>query len=191
MQSFDVDIDFKNRNEILALIDHTPAILVDRTKHATGIYATAIPQNPITGYASLDYKKAEELGYFKFDFLNQSVYKQVKSPEHLEKLLTKEVNWNKLKDKNFVRGIVHIGNYANLIHRMPEPIDSIEKLAMFINLLRPGKKHLQGLPWNIIEKTIWDRDESDGFSFKRSHSLAYSYLIILAMALKEEQDDNH
>ena len=90
MQSFDVDIDFKNRNEILALIDHTPAILVDRTKHATGIYATAIPQNPITGYASLDYKKAEELGYFKFDFLNQSVYKQVKSPEHLEKLLTKE-----------------------------------------------------------------------------------------------------
>jgi hypothetical protein len=70
-----------------------------------------------------------------------------------------------------------------MIKKLTEPIDSIEKLAMFLAVIRPGKKHLQGLPWNIIEKTVWDRDNTDGYSFRKSHALAYSYLVILHMAL--------
>jgi hypothetical protein len=183
----DIDLDFGNRNQILELIDYTPATLEDGTRHLTGIYITAIPQNPISGFASIDYIKAEELGYFKLDILNQSVYKLIKSPSHLEELLTREVNWSRLKDDKFVKNLIHIGNYSDTIKRLPEPIDSIEKLAMFLSIIRPGKKHLQGLPWNIIEKTVWDGDNSDGYVFKRSHALSYSYLVILHAALLEEQ----
>ena len=43
---------------------------------------------------------------------------------------------------------------------------------MFLSIIRPGKKHLQGLPWNMIEKTVWDGDNSDGYVFKRSHELS-------------------
>ena len=188
MHNFDIDLDFANRSEILNLFDHTPAILEDGTKHLTGVYVSAIPQNPITGLASIDYKKAEELGYFKIDFLNQSLYKLIKSPEHLENLLAKETNWSKLKDKNFVKRLIHLGNYADLISCLPEPIDSIEKLAMCLAIIRPGKKHLQGLPWNIVEKTVWDKDDSQGFIFKRPHAISYSLLLVLNMNLLEELD---
>ena len=183
----DVDLDFGNRDEILSHIEYTPAILENGVRHNSGIYVTAIPQNPITGMCSLNYKKAEELGYFKLDILNQSVYKLVKSPAHLEELLGKEPNWNRLLDEEFVSKLIHIGNYAELIKRLPEPITTIEQLAMFLAIIRPGKKHLQGLPWDIISKTVWDRHLDEGYSYRKSHSLAYSYLVILAMALLEEQ----
>jgi len=182
----DVDLDFSDRNEILSHIDCTPAILEDRVKHNSGIYVTAIPQNPISGFASIDYKTAETLGYFKLDILNQSVYKLVKSPKHLEQLLAKEVNWSKLLDKEFVNKLVHISNYADMIRHLPEPIKSIEHLAMFLAIIRPGKKHLQGLPWSIVSKSVWDRDSSEGYTFRKSHALSYSILVTLHMALLEE-----
>lgn len=182
----DVDLDFATRSDILSHIDYTTATLDQSTKHNSGIYVTAIPQNPITGFASLDYKKAEELGYFKLDILTQSVYKLVKSPEHLESLLLKEPNWGKLLDYHFVKDLVHIGNYGNLIKMLPEPITSIEHLAMFLAIIRPGKKHLQGLPWKIVSNTVWDKGD-EGYSFKKSHALSYSILVTLHMALLEEQ----
>jgi len=188
--SSDIDLDFGDRNQILQLIDYTPAVLETSAKHTTGIYVTAIPQNPISGFASINHKKAEELGYYKIDFLNQSVYKLVKSPEHLEKLLSKEVNWSRLRDRKFVKGLIHIGSYADTIKRLPEPINSVETLAMFLSIIRPGKKHLQGLPWNIIERTVWDKSE-DEFSFKKAHALAYSLLVCLHMAILEELDTKH
>lgn len=187
MKSFDIDLDFGSRNDILSHIDYTPAIISQNNKHNSGIYVTAVPQNPITGYASIDYKKAEELGYFKLDILNQSVYKLVKSPEHLEELLCKKVNWSKLLDKEFISGLVHIGNYGDLIKRLPEPITNIEQLAMFLAIIRPGKKHLQGLPWNIVSKTVWDQKIDEGYVFKKSHALSYALLCTLHMALIEEK----
>jgi len=185
----DIDLDFSDRNQILQLIEHTPAILENGTKHPTGIYLTAIPQNPISGLASLNYKKAEESGYFKIDFLNNSVYNLIKSPAHLEELLAKEVNWKRLLDKGFVNKLVHIGNYADMIQKLPEPITNINHLAMLLAIIRPGKKHLQGLPWNIIEKTVWDKDDSQGYVFKRSHAIAFSILIILQLHALEELEN--
>jgi hypothetical protein len=182
----DVDLDFGNRSEILSHIDYTPAILEDGVKHISGIYITAIPQNPISGFASIDYKTAETLGYFKLDILNQSVYKLVKSPQHLEQLLAKEVNWSKLLDKEFVNKLVHIGNYADMIRHLPEPIQSIEHLAMFLAIIRPGKKHLQRLPWSIVEKSVWDKHSEEGYTFKKSHALSYAILVTLHMAALED-----
>jgi len=183
----DIDIDFGNRNEILSLIEYTSAVLETGEKHSSGIYITEAPKNILTGNSSLDYKKAEELGYFKLDILNNNLYKQVKSPEHLEELLARPINWNKLKEPEFVKKLVHIGNYSEMILRLKDPIDSIEKLAMFLAIIRPGKKHLQGLPWNIIEQSVWERDNADGYSYKRSHALAYSLTIIINIQLLEEK----
>lgn len=183
----DVDLDFGDRNEILSHIIYTSASLENGSKHNSGIYITNIPQNPFTKQSSLDYKTAENLGYFKLDILNQSVYKLVKNPEHLEKLLSKEPNWQLLHNRSFVEKLVQIGNYYDLIQQLPEPIDSVEKLAMFISIIRPGKKHLQGKTWDEIKKTVWNKsDENDGYTFKRSHSIAYSILVCLHMNILEE-----
>lgn len=186
MIKFDVDLDFGDRNEILSHIDYTPAILEDGVKHNSGIYVTTVPQNPISGFASIDYKKAEDLGYFKLDILNQSVYKLVKSPQHLEELLSKEVNWSKLLEKDFVGQLVHISNYADMIRHLPEPVRSIENLACFLAIIRPGKKHLQGLPWSIVERSVWDKHSDEGYTFKKSHALSYAILVTLHMAALED-----
>lgn len=184
--SSDVDLDFGDRNQILSLIDYTAASLENGEKHNSGIYITAIPQNILTGTASINYKLAEDLGYVKLDILNNHLYSLVKSPEHLEDLLSRPIHWKRLLDSNFVSKLIHIGNYADTIKRLAEPIDSIEKLSMFMACIRPGKKYLLGKPWNEVGKTVWDQD-AEGYTFKKSHSLAYSIGITINIALLEEQ----
>jgi DNA polymerase III alpha subunit len=68
---------------------------------------------------------------------------------------------------------------------LPEPINSIPRLAMFLALIRPGKKHLIGKTWKEIAETIWDKTE-DSYSFKKSHSLAYAHLVVVHMNLLNE-----
>jgi hypothetical protein len=70
---------------------------------------------------------------------------------------------------------------------MPEPINSIPRLAMFLALIRPSKKHLIGESWQEVAKTVWDK-EDDGYSFKRSHSCAYANLVVVHINLLEEQN---
>lgn len=184
----DVDLDFGSRTDILARIDYTAATLENGRVHPSGVYVTAAPQNPLTGLCSLDYRTAEKFGYFKIDFLNNNLYRQVRSPEHLEQLLARPVHWSRLLDKKFVARLIHIGNYADLIGRLPEPITDVEHLAMFLALIRPGKKHLQGKPWPVVAQTVWDRNSSDKYSFRKAHALAYALLICLQMNLLEEQE---
>ena len=121
---------------------------------------------------------------FKLDLLNVHVYAQVKNEEHLVRLM-KEPNWNRLNDADFVSKVIHIGNHYHSIKRMPEPIDSIPRLAMFLAIIRPAKKHLQGLSWSEIAKTVWEQDEN-GYVFKKSHSVAYANLVVVHMNLLEE-----
>ena len=82
---FDVDIDLADRSEILNILDHTPAsILKDGkyTKHNTGVYLQNIPVMPLEGYSSIDHKRAETEGWFKVDFLNNSIYKDIRNEDH-------------------------------------------------------------------------------------------------------------
>ena len=71
---------------------------------------------------------------------------------------------------------------------MPEPIDSIPRLAMFLSVIRPGKRHLIGKPWAEVAKTIWEPQQDGSYTFKKSHSLAYAHLVVVHMNLLEEQD---
>ena len=153
-------------------------------KHATGVYGTNIPYDAEFDMATIDYADAEARGYMKLDLLNVHVYNHVKSEEHLVQLM-REPNWDKLKDAAFVSKLIHLNGQYNNMQKMPEPINSIPRLAMFLSIIRPGKKHLIGLRWAEIAKTVWDTG-TDGYSFKRSHSCSYSFLVVVHMNLLEE-----
>ena len=183
----DVDIDFGDRDKILQYIKHTPAAMLNAKpmrKHATGVYITDVPYDPVNDMCALDYQEAEKRGYFKLDLLNVHVYSYVKDETHLIQLM-REPNWKNLDNKEFVEKLIHLSNHYNSIQKMPEPINTIPRLAMFLAIIRPGKKHLIGLPWIEVAKTVWDKG-TDGYVFKKSHSLAYAQLVVVNMNLLEE-----
>ena len=180
----DIDIDFGDRDKLLSLIKHTPASMRNITpmrRHNTGVYITDIPYDPINNMSALHYEDAEKRGYFKLDLLNVHVYSQVRDEKHLVELMA-EPDWAKLNDREFVEKLIHLGNHYQSIKKMPEPIDSIPRLAMFLALIRPAKRHLIGKSWKEVSMTIWDKGD-DGYHFKKSHSLAYSHLVVVHMNL--------
>lgn len=183
----DIDIDFGDREKILSVIEHTPAAMrkvSPMRKHATGVHVTQVPYDPVYDMSSIDYAEAENRGYFKLDLLNVHVYNQVRDERHLIELM-RDSDWSRLKNKDFVEKLIHLGNQYNALRSMPEPVDSIPRLAMFLALIRPGKKHLQGKPWKEVAKTVWDKG-NDGYTFKKSHAIAYAHLVVVHMNLLEE-----
>ncbi len=180
----DIDIDVPDREQILRLIRHVPARQGDR-RHNSGIYVTEIPRDPVLGCAALDYQEAEQRGYFKIDLLNMSVYQQIRDPEHYEQLLIRQPPWSRLwQDSEWASQLVHVGSYTDLLARMRP--DSIPRMAAFISVIRPGKAHLQGLPWDQVFESVWDGDSSRGYVFKRSHSISYAALVALHMNLTDQ-----
>jgi hypothetical protein len=126
----DVDIDFADRSIALEKFKHVVAAIDDNgtyKKHNTGVYCTSIPYNPITGLSTIDYKTAEDRGYFKIDFLNVSVYDGVKSKEHLTQLLETEPLWDLLLEDDFVNNLFHVNGHGSILRQMKP--GSIEQLA--------------------------------------------------------------
>lgn len=186
-KSGDVDLDIGDRNKLLSIIRHTPAAMRNVTpirRHGSGVYITEIPYDPVNNMASIDYAEAEERGYFKLDLLNVYVYRLVRDEMHLVQLMG-EPDWTMLNDRQIVENLIHLGNYYNLLVQMPEPVDSIPRLAMFLALIRPGKKHLVGLPWKEVAKTVWEKD-ADNYAFRKSHSIAYAQLVVVHLNLIKE-----
>jgi hypothetical protein len=184
----DIDLDFADRDQILQLIKHRPASQLQDNqlrKHNSGVYVTDIPYDPMTGFANIDYITAEQRGYFKIDFLNMSVYKLVRDRQHYQQLLNQEPPWEKLwQDPKWASQLVHIGNYCDLLDSMRP--DSVTRMAAFISIIRPGKAHLQNLPWDQVFRSVWDGDDSRGFIFKKSHAISYSMLVKLHMNILNE-----
>jgi hypothetical protein len=184
----DIDIDFADRDELLKHIIHTPASI--RTggsvkKHNTGIYPTDIPFDPINRVSALDYNSAEDRGYIKLDLLNVWIYKLVKNEEHLIQLMG-EPDWSILNNRALFEKLIHIGKHWDTKNRMPEEINSIPRLAMFLSIIRPGKKHLVGLPWSEVAKTVWIKPEDDIYYFKKAHAISYGQLVVINMNIISE-----
>lgn len=182
----DIDIDFGNREQILRLIRHTPATIVRDSgpvRHNTGVYVTDIPSDPFLGSASIDHAHAEDLGYIKLDFLNVGIYSQVKNEDHLVELMNREPPWDRLYDPGFCSQLIHIGNHYDTLIKMPEAVNTIGRMAMFLAVIRPGKRHLIGRTWREVAQTVWDKPEDDSYYFKKSHSVAYAHLVIVHMNL--------
>ena len=188
--SADIDIDLADRDQLLALIQATPARQTHQgqvRRHNSGIYATDIPYDPVNACAAIDYETAEQLGYFKIDLLNMSVYQLIRDPVHYQQMLAQEPPWSRLwTDPAWAKQLVHIGNYTELLETMRP--DSIPRMAAFISIIRPGKAHLQGQPWEDVFASVWDGDTSQGFVFKQSHAISYAALVALHMNLLNQSD---
>lgn len=188
--SADIDIDFADRDLALKLIQYTSARQVVQgqvRRHNSGVYVTDIPQDPINGCAALDYEEAENRGYFKIDFLNMNVYKLIKDPAHYEQMLSATPPWDRLwQDAEWARQLVHVGNYTDLLKNMRP--NTVPQMAAFISIIRPGKAHLQNQDWKTVFGSVWDGNESQGYTFKKSHSLSYAMLVLLHMNLLNQDD---
>jgi hypothetical protein len=183
----DIDIDFADREDILKHIKHVSARQEHKDgvrKHNSGVYVTEVPYDPINDCASIDYETATERGYVKIDFLNVNVYKLIKDQTQYDQLLAQEPDWGLLKDKDFVEKIIHIGNHYDLIKDME--VNSIPRMAMFLALIRPGKRHLLGKDWNEISKDIWTVPDDGSYYFKKAHAVSYAVLVALHMNLVNE-----
>jgi hypothetical protein len=184
----DIDISQKSRDTMIDSLYHIPASKINDkgiNPHGVGVYFCDIPKDRISGLASIDYKRAEEdLGYIKMDFLHNTVYDRFESRQQIYDIIESEPNWNCLYKKEVIEQLPHINNYYTLINQMPL-IDSIEKLAMFIAVIRPGKKYLIDIvqstgKWESIENKIWVKEDT-GYQYKKSHAIAYALSIVVAM----------
>lgn len=180
----DIDIDFVDRDKALALFKHLSASRIDNnklTKHNTGIYFHRVPIDPITGLCSKPYEQAEESGYFKIDFLNVGIYKDIQSEEHLIKLMSTEPLWDLLEQDEFANLLFHVNGHGNILRQMKPR--SIEQLAAVLAMIRPAKRYLIGKDWSSVMEEVWQRPENNEYYFKKSHAIAYATAVVVQMNL--------
>ena len=180
----DVDIDFFDRDGTLKLFKHAPASIIKDDKiekHKTGVYFHAVPTHPVTGNSTLDYKKAEDRGYFKIDCLNVNIYKNIKSEQELVELMIEEPDWNMLKDPKIVENLFHLNSHFNIVSKL-EP-KNIEQLAAVLAIIRPAKRHLMHKDWKDILTDVWIKPRDGSYFFKKSHAVAYAHAIVVQMNL--------
>ncbi len=180
----DIDIDFADRNLVLEKLETITAAIADNSsfkKHNTGIYCHSIPYNPATGLSTIDYKEAEDRGYFKIDFLNVGIYEGVKSEAHLVQLMETEPLWDLLLQDDFVNLLFHVNGHGSILRQM-EP-KSIEQLAAVLAMIRPAKRYLIGKDWTTVMTEVWTKPENDDYFFKKAHAIAYAQVVVVQMNL--------
>lgn len=180
----DIDIDFADRTQALKLFDHIPASRKEKdqhVKHNTGIYFHRVPVNAETALCDAAYEEAESLGYFKIDFLNVSIYKDIRDEDHLVALMNKEPLWDLLEQEEFVNLLFHVNGHADIC-RLMKP-RSLEQLAAVLAIIRPAKRHLAGLSWNEVMEDVWKKPTDGSYFFKHSHSISYAMAVIVHMNL--------
>jgi len=109
------------------------------------------------------------------------VYQLIQDPAHYEEMLKLDPPWSGLMEREFCEQIVHIGNHYDLVREL-QP-DSIPRMAMFLAVIRPAKRHLASGGWPTIAKDIWTRPGDDSYFFKKSHAVGYAQLVALHMNL--------
>ena len=187
----DIDIDFKDGKSVIDQLPCTRSVEKitedGLIPHNSGIHFDNIPIDPISGLASIQYKEAERLGYQKVDILSQSAYEHVRDRDHLKELMDKEPDWDLLLVPEFVEELSQIKKHITLL-RIWKP-QSIDELAMFIAMIRPGKRQCQSMNnWDEVRAVIWDYDsiglDAGGNKlryFKKPHAYAYSLMIVVQL----------
>ena len=203
----DVDLDIADR---VAVLDLFPDAVVASqlapdgsklTPHNTGVYFQNLPVDPLNGLSTFPYDIAEELGYFKIDFIPFHIYELVSDEEELLNLVTfaesDKFPWEWFQNEMFFGDdprlrVAHIGGYQDLCAQYPPA--SVMDVAILIALIRPRKKYLIGEPWEVIEELIWgqypEEDTGKGsYFFKKSHAVGYALAVLVHMQLLIELMD--
>jgi hypothetical protein len=180
----DIDIDFSDRTQALSLFDHTAASRIDNGQvkpHNTGIYVTSIPKDERNNLSTIEYKTAEDRGYFKIDFLNVGVYEGVRDEDHLTQLMETEPLWDLLLQDDFANLLFHLNGHGTVLRKTCPT--SVEQLSAVLAMIRPAKRHLIGQDWTTIMKEVWTKPENDDYYFKKAHAVAYAMAIVVQMNL--------
>ena len=184
----DIDIDLFDRDSILSHICHIPASIKKNgvyTKHNSGVYVHAIPHDPASNLASIEYKEAEERGYFKLDFLNNSLYDGVRDEEHLNDLMEREPVWDLFQHREVVENLAHVSNHIDVL-KVLKP-QSIVELAEVLAIIRPAKRYLLNSSPDVIKAEVWIKPTDDSYYFKKAHAMAYAVSIVVQLNLFCEQ----
>lgn len=181
----DVDLDMKPDFDVREYFDVVRASKVDKgilKKHPVGVYFQNMATDDMTGFASIPYKEAEDLGYLKVDFLSLHLLSYFQTNHQVRVLAATEPNWDMLENSSLVENMFHIGKHFKLINRVKPRC--IEEMADCLALLRPAKRYL--LDSYIINKDVARKSlytKSAGYYFKKSHAIAYATTIVLQMHL--------
>lgn len=179
----DIDIDFVDREQALALFDHVRASRAEAgqlVKHNTGVYLHAVPLDAVTNLCSIPYDAVEQ-HFFKIDFLNVSMYTGVRDETHLIELMNREPLWDLLEDDSFNSLLFHVNGHGSIL-RQSRP-RSIEQLAAVLAMIRPAKRYLIGKDWITVMTEVWIKPDTDEYYFKKSHATAYAAAIVVHMNL--------
>lgn len=184
--STDIDIDVTNRETIISKINCVQAVLIKnnkRSKHPSGVYFQNAPIHPVDNLCAIDYEEAEKHGFFKIDLLNNHLYNEIKSEDHLNKLLNTEPLWELLENEEIVNELHHINSNFEIVKKIKPK--SIEELAIVIALIRPGKRYLLKKNMKTIRSEIWKK--VDGYYYKKPHAIAYAASIVVQLNLIVEK----
>jgi|TARA_B110000858_G_scaffold64321_2_gene74514 hypothetical protein len=176
----DIDIDFADRQDALAVFKNTSAKL-KKGKHNTGVYFHRVPTDPFTGLCTVEHTKADEAGFFKLDILNVSIYKEVKDNNHLNKLMEKEPIWQLLEHDEFNKNVFHLSGHGELLRQLKP--SSVEQLAATLAIIRPAKRHLQTQTWSHIMDNVWTKPQDGSYYFKKAHAISYAMAVIVHINL--------
>ncbi len=183
----DIDIDFPSNFDPADYFTGTKASMVlndELKKHAAGYYFQDIPIDPITNLAAIPYKEADKLGYFKVDCLHVSLLDDFASKHEIRTLLNIEPDWSILEHQHVVEKLFQLHNHFDVVHTIQPK--SAEDICDCISIFRPGKRHLLQHYRNnkkIIREELYKQSPDGGYSFKKSHAMAYAMNVILQMHL--------
>jgi DNA polymerase III alpha subunit len=186
MFSADIDIDLPTTFKPERLFPWVRAAIVrdDQLQpHPCGYYPQVIAVDQLSGLAAIPYAQAEELGYFKLDFLHLGVYDAVASRDELEQLLEQEPDWRLLQLPSTVDKLFQLAKHGTLLQQL-KPV-SVSDVADAMALIRPGKR--QYVPLYLknkaeCRKLLYAADDT-GYVFKKSHSYAYALVVVLQLHL--------
>ena len=180
----DIDIDFADRTRALTLFNHVKASRLEDGKlvpHNTGVYFHTVPVNAKTNLSAIPYEAADEAGYFKIDFLNVSLYKDIRDEAHLIQLMNTEPLWDLLEQDDFVNLLFHVNGHGSILRQM-KPVN-IEQLGAVLAMIRPAKRYLIGKEWTTVMKEVWTKPANNEYYFKKAHAIAYAVAITVQMNL--------
>ncbi len=184
----DIDIDLQTNFDPLDIFEEaTRASMVknnDLIKHNVGVYFQSIPIDSMTGLAAIPYQQAEEVGYFKVDFLHLSLLDVFETKEEIRELLKLEPDWSLLLKEDVVEKLFQIHRQYNLVSKLAPK--SVEELADLIALMRPGKRHLVDAYIKdkaLIREELYRKPDDGKYYFKKAHSISYALNIVLQLHL--------
>lgn len=184
---FDIDIDVAPKSCTDRSVYGVRAMVYNAEQekilpHPSGVYLEEVPVDELTGLCAFDHKYGNEGGFIKADILSNSAYDKFNNKAEVMKMAGLEPDWNMLGDRRIVEKLPHIGSHYDELVEVN--VRSIDDLADFLALIRPGKLHLVDAYLEnkkSIRPQLYKRPANGKPYFKKSHAYSYAMMIIALM----------